>query len=398
MRKSLYAEGRRLPALVPLRELHHAHPLHRGRPRAGDHRAAQPALREHPRHRSRPAHAPAAQPARRHQPALAVGAARRRRRGARPGGGVPGHQRRRRARRHAARRARPLPRAGIGRRRAARRERPHDRARDAAAHARRGRARARHRRGSGRRATAPRSAAGSCSRPTSTTCSPVARSPTLDRLRRASQHENGIGMAAQLRRRGARRARRRRPSDGASARAPGFFAWVDGAPAEGYRARRAPRSHLRPCRCPLRSQLRRSRAGAAVTIVTGEYGAQVLEPLRRRPRDRGRAVDVSLLAVDNQFFGGNIAVTGLLTGADVARALDAVAAHERCAYLCPTSCSPTGASSTAPRPPICPDRSRSSPPTARRSSPRCAERPGAGTRWQRVAQVQPAERHESGQA
>ena len=28
-------EGRRLPAVVPLRELHHPHPLHRGRPRAG---------------------------------------------------------------------------------------------------------------------------------------------------------------------------------------------------------------------------------------------------------------------------------------------------------------------------------------------------------------------------
>ena len=48
----------------------------------------------------------------RHQPALAAGPARPRHRGARPGRGVPGHQRRRRARRHAGRRARPLPRAG----------------------------------------------------------------------------------------------------------------------------------------------------------------------------------------------------------------------------------------------------------------------------------------------
>ena len=38
-------EGRRLPAVVPLRELHHAHPLHRGRPRAGGHRGAVAAQR-----------------------------------------------------------------------------------------------------------------------------------------------------------------------------------------------------------------------------------------------------------------------------------------------------------------------------------------------------------------
>ena len=46
-------EGRRLPAELPVRELHHAHPLHRGRPRAGGHRAPVAAERQHPRHRSR---------------------------------------------------------------------------------------------------------------------------------------------------------------------------------------------------------------------------------------------------------------------------------------------------------------------------------------------------------
>ncbi len=39
--------------------------------------------------------------------------------------------------------------------------------------------------------------------------------------------------------------------------------------------------------------------------------------------------------VDNQFFGGNIAVTGLLTGADVARALDAADTSEHARYLLP---------------------------------------------------------------
>ena len=59
--------------------------------------------------------ATAAQPAGRHQPALARRAARRRRRGARPDRRVPRRQRRRGARRHAARHPRPVPRAGDGR-------------------------------------------------------------------------------------------------------------------------------------------------------------------------------------------------------------------------------------------------------------------------------------------
>ena len=71
MRKSLYLEGRRLPAVVSLRKLHDAHALHRSRPRTRRHRAARPAVREHPRHRPRRADASAAQPSGRHQPALA---------------------------------------------------------------------------------------------------------------------------------------------------------------------------------------------------------------------------------------------------------------------------------------------------------------------------------------
>jgi hypothetical protein len=80
-------------------------------------------------------------------------------------------------------------------------------------------------------------------------------------------------------------------------------------------------------------QLRPS-APAPVTIVTGEYGAQVLEPLVDDLSSAARA-EVSLLVVDNRFFGGNIAVTGLLTGADVARALDTVASTGAARYLLP---------------------------------------------------------------
>ena len=57
-----------------------------------------------------------------------------------------------------------------------------------------------------------------------------------------------------------------------------------------------------------------------VTIVTGQYGEQVLSPLLPMLRTATEA-PVRLLTVRNAFFGGNIAVTGLLTGHDVSDAL-----------------------------------------------------------------------------
>ncbi len=112
----------------------------------------------------------------------------------------------------------------------------------------------------------------------------------------------------------------------------GFFQWVEGAPAEGYRAPRTSpdAAHAAPVRV-----VERGRSGSAsrpATVITGEYGARVLEPLLRVI---GRS-DVELLAVRNRFFGGNIAVTGLLTGADVASALSDRPAEGR--YLLPDVC------------------------------------------------------------
>jgi NifB/MoaA-like Fe-S oxidoreductase len=96
---------------------------------------------------------------------------------------------------------------------------------------------------------------------------------------------------------------------------------VDGAPAEGYRAPRAPGSvTLLP------------RRQAPVGILTGSYGAAVLAPLvAALGRD-----DVRLLPVANQFFGGNIGVTGLLVGGDVDRVLGAEPEGHR--YLLPDVC------------------------------------------------------------
>ena len=58
-------------------------------------------------------------------------------------------------------------------------------------------------------------------------------------------------------------------------------------------------------------------------VLTGEYGARVLAPLTDELALAAGA-PVSVRPVANRFFGGNIAVTGLLTGPDVARALDGV--------------------------------------------------------------------------
>jgi NifB/MoaA-like Fe-S oxidoreductase len=73
-------------------------------------------------------------------------------------------------------------------------------------------------------------------------------------------------------------------------------------------------------------------ASAPVGILTGRYGAQVLAPLvASLHRD-----DVRVLAVENEFFGGNTGVTGLMVGADLARVLaDQPEGHR---YLLPDVC------------------------------------------------------------
>jgi NifB/MoaA-like Fe-S oxidoreductase len=132
------------------------------------------------------------------------------------------------------------------------------------------------------------------------------------------QHENGIGMARTF----LTEVRRALAGDHVVGQRPqaGFFAWVDGAPATGYRAPRRSTVDAAPSRA------------VPVGIITGEYGAQVLAPLV--PELSAHAgVPVRVVPVPNRFFGGNIAVTGLLTGTDVAAALDTQPATDR--YLLP---------------------------------------------------------------
>ncbi len=122
-----------------------------------------------------------------------------------------------------------------------------------------------------------------------------------------AQHENGIGMARAL------YDEIGRLEGGTPLNHPvvtGEWRSIPAAPEEGYRAMRI----VGPVAA-------RSSRGPAV-IVTGEYGSRVLGAVVDRLAvlaDRA----LRILTVRNEFFGGNIAVAGLLVGEDVKRAIDA---------------------------------------------------------------------------
>jgi len=155
--------------------------------------------------------------------------------------------------------------------------------------------------------------------------------PEADAYEGFQMHEDGIGMARTF----------EAEFFGTAAQPTGvqsgFFAWVDGAPAAGYRAPRNPAGDtgLRGAHesattvTGLQLGVRRD---APVGILTGVYGARVIEPL---VQSLGRA-DVRLLPVPNEFFGGNTSVTGLMVGADIAAVLAQQPEGHR--YLLPDVC------------------------------------------------------------
>lgn len=149
-------------------------------------------------------------------------------------------------------------------------------------------------------------------------------------------HEDGIGMARAFEAEFSGRA-----SSSLGPRA-GFFHWVEGAPAEGYRAPRVGTPNrggelleiggggAHPTQVvPVSLGPRRD---APVGILTGTYGAAVLGPLvDMLDRD-----DVRVIPVENRFFGGNVGVSGLMVGEDLQRVLaDEPAGHR---YLLPDVC------------------------------------------------------------
>ncbi len=178
--------------------------------------------------------------------------------------------------------------------------------------------------------------------------------PDAEHYEGFDMHEDGIGMA--------RAFEIEFTEDGHAPTAPrsGFFAWVDGAPADGYRAPRqgsaaemvagpngsgatvsagpgqdsAAEVPARPSSSPVAVSLaaRRASRDAPVAVLTGALGAAVVSPLVASVGRR----DARVVPVENRFFGGNIGVTGLMVGEDVARVLASEPEGHR--YLLPDVC------------------------------------------------------------
>lgn len=131
-------------------------------------------------------------------------------------------------------------------------------------------------------------------------------------------HEDGVGMARCFEQEFFGLTER------ASGQAGGFFAWVDAAPEEGYRAPRVAGDS--------EPTVGSGSPDGPVGLLTGVYGAAVLAPLvSTLERD-----DARVISVVNEFFGGNTAVAGLMVGADIARVLDGEPRGHR--YLLPDVC------------------------------------------------------------
>ena len=142
-----------------------------------------------------------------------------------------------------------------------------------------------------------------------------------------AMHEDSIGMARTF------EAEFEGRSPHSTGVVDGFFAWVegrlDGAPFEPYRGPRTAEGIDAPVQL-------RPRRDAPVGILTGEYGARVIGPVI----DRLERDDVRVIPVANEFFGGNIGVTGLLVGEDLARVLAQQPEGHR--YLLPDVCLSAG--------------------------------------------------------
>ena len=152
--------------------------------------------------------------------------------------------------------------------------------------------------------------------------------PSADAYEGFHLHEDGIGMARTF------EAEFHGTVNTVTSPQSGFFAWVDGAPAVGYRAPRNPAGDtaLRGEAPVVQSVQLSPRRDAPVAVLTGAFGARVITPLIN---ELGRS-DVRVIEVPNHFFGGNTSVTGLMVGADISSVLSTQPAGHR--YLLPDVC------------------------------------------------------------
>ncbi len=168
--------------------------------------------------------------------------------------------------------------------------------------------------------------------------------PEADSYEGFPMHEDGIGMVRTL------ESEFLTPTGQPTRPRSGFFAWVDGAPADGYRAPRSgspadsvgePPSGGSGGSVGSNESVRASRAtrvslgaprSAPVGVLTGSMSAPVIESLTNS-LERS---DVRVIPVPNEYFGGNIGVTGLMVGEDLARVLAREPEGHR--YLLPDVC------------------------------------------------------------
>ncbi len=144
--------------------------------------------------------------------------------------------------------------------------------------------------------------------------------PSTEAYEGFPMHEDGIGMARTFER------EFHGQTDTVTGVRSGFFAAVD-LPANpaAYTGLRARAADVRPVSL-------RPRRGARTAVLTGALGARVIGPLI----DEFDHSDIRVLPVENEFFGGNTGVTGLMTGADLSRVLAAEPEGDR--YLLPDVC------------------------------------------------------------
>jgi len=135
--------------------------------------------------------------------------------------------------------------------------------------------------------------------------------PPATKFDSLDQAENGIGLVAAF----VESFRGTRPMEKLGT---GFFQSVDGAPAWGYRANRGGDETIT--------------SGESIVVITGEYATPILRGLL----DEAGFHDVGILTVVNDYFGGNIKVAGLITGADLSRAIESVG--ESVTLLLPDVC------------------------------------------------------------
>ncbi|MGZ6993469.1 MAG: DUF512 domain-containing protein [Ilumatobacteraceae bacterium] len=146
--------------------------------------------------------------------------------------------------------------------------------------------------------------------------------PAADTYEGFAMHEDGIGMARTF-----EMEFHGRTSSPIGPQA-GFFAAVDAPPnPAAYTGLRA-----RACHTEGTSIRLGARRGAPVGILTGAFGARVIEPLV----DQLGRPDIRVIPVVNEFFGGNTAVTGLMVGHDLQRVLTRQPQGHR--YLLPDVC------------------------------------------------------------